>query len=193
MTVDALRENRNTRALVGTHQGGFLQQLCEVAVGRRVPAHDSLERQAIHLRHLDGAGETLPVRARARAITGGERRPVELQSEQAVHLVPPRIELARGLRIRIDHARGGTDTLQAHRLPHEQHLVVRTGGHDDQIARQCGIDRLLDRTGAARGHWRIVLHDGGGLATDCDSHRVNRLLAVGIEAIRRVQLPPGRC
>ena len=75
----------------------------------------------------------------------------------------------------VDCDGGSPHALQPDRLPHEQHFIVGSRTHDDEVAR-CGIvDRGLDRV--VRGILPIDV--GWGFAADGDGYRVDGLLAVG--------------
>ena len=115
------------------HQAGLLQQLGQVPVLRDVPADHGFQRQSIHLElHRRRAGEGP---GRIIRIAAADGIAIERQSEQAIDLPAPDIQLARGMGIGVDDAGGGPHALQPHGLPHQQDLVVGAGRHDDQVAR----------------------------------------------------------
>ena len=73
--------------------------------------------------------------------------------------------------IGIDDAGGGSDTLQPDGLPHQQYFVVDAGRNNDFVAWLGGVNRRLNRLASCQ--------KGRRLTPDGDSHRVDRLFAVG--------------
>ena len=187
--ANAAGEHGDAGTLIGAHQRGLLQHLREVAVAGRVPADDRLERNAVdpllHARRtrVSGPGRVEAWR-RWEGAVGQERATVKRQSEQAVRLATPRVQLAGGMRVGIDRDRLGAHALQADRLPHQHVLLVRARGDDDQVARRRVVDRRLQRARQDAAEGRVVAWAGRGddsrhLAADGHGDRVDRFLAVG--------------
>src|ERR1700681_205158 len=95
----ALGQRRNARAFVGSHQRRFLQEFSDVAVQRRIPADQGLQRDRIHLSQ----------HCRAATISAGRivrmlwcsvdlhviyEASVQRQSEETRDLPPPRVDSA---------------------------------------------------------------------------------------------------
>src|SRR5205814_8951442 len=114
------REDRDSSSFVCSHQRWFLQQLRQVAVDGGVPPDNALQRQPIHLRTVGGAAEVVPALRPATLGPGRvirmhiqERCPtgsgvvgltIERQSEQAIDLRAPRIQLACWMSVRVENA-----------------------------------------------------------------------------------------
>src|SRR5215469_7928598 len=75
------------------------------------------------------------------------------------------------MRVGIDYAGSRPGSLQPHRLPHNEQLVIRTGVDDNQITGRRCINGALDRATRQNVRWWF--------AADCHSHGVNGLLTIG--------------
>src|SRR6185437_16811273 len=74
------------------------------------------------------------------------------------------------MRIGVNDARSGSDTLQPDWLPHHHQFMVCAGRHDEQVAWLRCVNRRLNR---------VTLRQARrSLAADGESHRIYRLLAV---------------
>ena len=202
MNVHSLGQDQDARSFVSSHQRRLLQELSQIAVDGGVPAENAFQRQPIHLRvgcfspcqdiaNGRPRGEAGPAAAlvrvgrierigvaRAWGVPTGIGLTIGRQAKQTGNLGTPRIQLARGLGIRVDDGGGRAHALQADGLPHDHHFVVSAGRNDDQIARIGLVNRRLNRTHA-------ILRKRGGaadvnrrLAADRNSHGVDRLYAV---------------
>src|SRR3974390_802745 len=63
--IYSLRQDRNSRSLIGAHQRGLLQLFGQVAIQGGVPTHGCLEWQAVNLRSIGLGIEVIPTRVRA--------------------------------------------------------------------------------------------------------------------------------
>ena len=177
----ALGKHGNGRPFIGPHQRRLHQQFAKIAVERRVPADDGFQRDrvdlALHCRLRRCCRRWAAVPARAAwvvRIVCADHPAVQRHAKQAVHLCAPRIHLAGRMRIGIDDNRRCAHALQLHGLPHQEHLLVAARPDEDQVARRCLIDGLLDRIVGRV----LAIHVGRRLAANGDGHGVNRLLAV---------------
>ncbi len=170
VVLHAFGEDRDGRAFVGTHQRRLLQNFRQIAVQVGVPADQDFQRQGI-----DRALLRRRASGRCRGAVDADVVAVEAQAEQAVDLLPPRIDLAGRVGVGIDGDRSGADALQPQRLPHQQHFVVAARTDHDQVARGGRVD------GGLQGVVGRILagHIGGRLAADRDRYGVDGLLAVG--------------
>ena len=177
---DAAAEDRDAGAFIRAHQGRFLQHLRQVAVAGSIPADEAFERDAVGTHeHAGWAG------VRARRIETAivqVRCTIYRQTEQAVDLTAPWIQLANRVGVGVDGDRSRTHTLQSHGLPHHQQFLVGARADDDQIARGRVVDGGLQRVGERLSEQPTACarrrHISRRLAGHGDGDGVNRFLAV---------------